>query len=329
MFIIAQHVYTCYNIFRGNNMTKKKTDSEFKTQVERISKGEYSFLDAYKDARTKITCRHNKCGNVWKISPDNFFRGKRCPECQARLNASKRRNSLKRVKELIREKGEGDFIYLSGYVNSKSKVKLKHLKCGQTVTKPFATIYSGITCNCETADRNIVDFKSTGDRIQCKADFQRYIDKYNTGEYVIIGKYTKSTQPILLKHVECGNLTEISPHNFKNGVRCKKCNEYRGERRVKEFLLSKGVFFEEQVRFDDCRYKKPLPFDFYLPTMNTLIEFDGEQHFQPIEHWGGERSFLEIQKRDKIKTDFCKSKSITLIRIKYYDDIKTKLEQLF
>lgn len=29
-------------------MTKKKTDSEFKTQVERISKGEYSFLDAYK-----------------------------------------------------------------------------------------------------------------------------------------------------------------------------------------------------------------------------------------------------------------------------------------
>ena len=63
--------------------------------------------------------------------------------------------------------------------------------------------------------------------------------------------------------------------------------------------------------------------------MNTLIEFDGEQHFQPIEHWGGERSFLEIQKRDKIKTDFCKSKSITLIRIKYYDDIKTKLEQLF
>lgn len=53
MFIIAQHVYKCYNIFRGNNMTKKKTDSEFKTQVERISKGEYSFLDAYKDARTK------------------------------------------------------------------------------------------------------------------------------------------------------------------------------------------------------------------------------------------------------------------------------------
>ena len=329
MFIIAQHVYTCYNIFRGNNMTKKKTDSEFKTQVERISKGEYSFLDAYKDARTKITCRHNKCGNVWKISPDNFFRGKRCPECQARLNASKRRNSLKRVKELIREKGEGDFIYLSGYVNSKSKVKLKHLKCGQTVTKPFATIYSGIACNCETADRNIVDFKSTGDRIQCKADFQRYIDKYNTGEYVIIGKYTKSTQPILLKHVECGNLTEISPHNFKNGVRCKKCNEYRGERRVKEFLLSKGVFFEEQVRFDDCRYKKPLPFDFYLPTMNTLIEFDGEQHDRPVERWGGAKAFKIQKKRDEIKNNYCKSKSITLIRIKYYDDIETKLEQLF
>lgn len=35
-------------------MTKKKTDSEFKAQVERIAKGEYSFLDAYKDAKTKL-----------------------------------------------------------------------------------------------------------------------------------------------------------------------------------------------------------------------------------------------------------------------------------
>ena len=121
----------------------------------------------------------------------------------------------------------------------------------------------------------------------------------------------------------------VTPHNFKNGVRCKKCNEYRGERRVKEFLLSKGVFFEEQVRFDDCRYKKPLPFDFYLPTMNTLIEFDGEQHDRPVERWGGAKAFKIQKKRDEIKNNYCKSKSITLIRIKYYDDIETKLEQLF
>lgn len=128
------------------------------------------------------------------------------------------------------------------------------------------------------------------------------------------------------KHVRCGNVYMVTPNNFLSGKRCPFCKSSRGEAEVRMYLLEKGVFFEEQVRFDDCRHKKPLPFDFYLPTMNTLIEFDGKQHFQPIEHWGGERSFLEIQKRDKIKTDFCLSNNIKLIRISYMDDVKEVLE---
>lgn len=308
-------------------MTKKKTDSEFKAQVEQIAKGEYSFLDAYKDARTKITCCHNKCGNVWEISPDNFLRGKRCPECQNESRILNRRNSLKRVEEIIRQKSGEEFEYISGYVNSKSKVKLKHLRCGRTIVKPFSAFYDGITCSCEKTNRDIVDFKSNGDRIQCKADFQRYIDKYVTGEYVIIGKYVKSTKPILLKHVECGNLTEISPHNFKNGVRCDKCKSYKGELKIRDLLLKKGVFFEEQVRFSDCRLKKPLVFDFFLPIHNILIEFDGEQHIRPIERWGGEKAFQLQRKRDEIKNNYCKNNGITLVRIGYYENIEQKIKR--
>lgn len=308
-------------------MTKKKTDSEFKAQVEQIAKGEYSFLDAYKDARTKITCCHNKCGNVWEISPDNFLRGKRCPECQNESRILNRRNSLKRVEEIIRQKSGGEFEYISGYVNSKSKVKVKHLRCGRTIVKPFSAFYDGITCSCEKTNRDIVDFKSNGDRIQCKADFQRYIDKYVTGEYVIIGKYVKSTKPILLKHVECGNLTEISPHNFKNGVRCDKCKSYKGELKIRDLLLKKGVFFEEQVRFSDCRLKKPLVFDFFLPIHNILIEFDGEQHDRPIERWGGEKAFRLQRKRDEIKNNYCKNNGITLVRIGYYENIEQKIKR--
>lgn len=308
-------------------MTKKKADSEFKAQVEQIAKGEYSFLDAYKDARTKITCCHNKCGNVWEISPDNFLRGKRCPECQNESRILNRRNSLKRVEEIIRQKSGGEFEYISGYVNSKSKVKVKHLRCGRTIVKPFSAFYDGITCSCEKTNRDIVDFKSNGDRIQCKADFQRYIDKYVTGEYVIIGKYVKSTKPILLKHVECGNLTEISPHNFKNGVRCDKCKSYKGELKIRDLLLKKGVFFEEQVRFSDCRLKKPLVFDFFLPIHNILIEFDGEQHDRPIERWGGEKAFRLQRKRDEIKNNYCKNNGITLVRIGYYENIEQKIKR--
>lgn len=88
------------------------------------------------------------------------------------------------------------------------------------------------------------------------------------------------------------------------------------------------IEFIEQFRFDDCRYKNPLPFDFYLPKLNVLIEFDGEQHDRPIERWGGEKAFVLQKKRDLIKNEYCIDKKIKLIRIKYYENIEKKLEQL-
>jgi very-short-patch-repair endonuclease len=58
-----------------------------------------------------------------------------------------------------------------------------------------------------------------------------------------------------------------------------------------------------------------LPFDFYLPTKNICIEFDGEQHFNSISCFGGIDSFEKIKIRDKIKNDFCYDSNITLIRV--------------
>ena len=60
-----------------------------------------------------------------------------------------------------------------------------------------------------------------------------------------------------------------------------------------------------------------------------MIEFDGEQHDRPVARWGGAEAFKLQRKRDEIKNNYCKDKGITLIRIKYYDDIEEKLEQLF
>ena len=33
--------------------------------------------------------------------------------------------------------------------------------------------------------------------------------------------------------------------------------------------------------------------DFYLPDYNIFIEYNGEQHYVPIEHFGGELQFSE------------------------------------
>lgn len=60
---------------------KKKTNKEFVEEVEAMVGNEYMFLEEYISSKDKILCRHNKCGCEWKISPNNFLAGKRCPNC--------------------------------------------------------------------------------------------------------------------------------------------------------------------------------------------------------------------------------------------------------
>ena len=80
-----------------------------------------------------------------------------------------------------------------------------------------------------------------------------------------------------------------------------------------------------QKRFKDCKNLKPLPFDFYLPLLNVCIEYDGIQHFIVNEHFDGVQGLIDRQRNDDIKTNYCKSNNIHLLRISYKDNIEEKL----
>jgi hypothetical protein len=60
-----------------------------------------------------------------------------------------------------------------------------------------------------------------------------------------------------------------------------------------------------------------------------LIEFDGRQHYEPIEFFGGEEKYISRKKNDQIKTNYCLKNNISLLRIPYwdYDNIETILEE--
>ncbi len=91
------------------------------------------------------------------------------------------------------------------------------------------------------------------------------------------------------------------------------------EIKCKTFLLKRNILFESGKKFDSCRGKKyPLPFDFYLPGVKTLIEYDGEQHFRDL-GWTTKTRLGDIKRNDLIKTIWAKSNGFKLIRIKYTD----------
>jgi len=98
---------------------------------------------------------------------------------------------------------------------------------------------------------------------------------------------------------------------------CPTCNSSKGALLVYNYLKSQNIKFTQEKTFNDCFDICLLPFDFYLPDYNTLIERDGEQHYENVEFFD---SFESTKKHDKIKDEFALSHKINLIRISYEQD---------
>jgi len=60
-----------------------------------------------------------------------------------------------------------------------------------------------------------------------------------------------------------------------------------------------------------------LRLDIYLPELKLAIEHQGEQHYRPLEVFGGEESHMRTMERDRIKRLKCKENGIQLIEIRY------------
>lgn len=91
------------------------------------------------------------------------------------------------------------------------------------------------------------------------------------------------------------------------------------EEDVKNWLDTNHINYQRQKTFEKCRSNKGavLPFDFYLPKFDVLVECDGEQHEKFTSYFHeNEDEFKDQQERDKIKDDFAQDR---LLRIKWKD----------
>lgn len=140
------------------------------------------------------------------------------------------------------------------------------------------------------------------------------------------------TYNLLQKQIQCDNLTkkdkiyyfqkddplDITISIFGNN----KQNKFRSKREalMAQLFENDGYYsYINEMSFNDCKYKKVLRFDFYLPEIEIFIEIDGLQHDKPIEFFGGEETFRKQKEKDEIKNQYCGE---NLIRIKESDDLE-------
>lgn len=116
----------------------------------------------------------------------------------------------------------------------------------------------------------------------------------------------------------------------KNIIGCPYCFDKKkfkfskGEFAIKKYLDNKNIDYICQYTFNDCRDINLLPFDFYLPKLNIIIEFDGQHHFHPVQFNGisTEEALINHNstlKHDKIKDSYCLKNNIDIIRIPYFE----------
>lgn len=123
-------------------------------------------------------------------------------------------------------------------------------------------------------------------------------------------------------YFSCGRCSRVNSRSVSvcNSVvlcLCSSVARSNGEREIQEVLLSEGINFIPEYPLSDLGCERNLRADFFLPNENLVIEYDGEQHFKPVDLYGGEDAFIERKKLDKEKDSFLFSVGVDVLRVSY------------
>jgi hypothetical protein len=100
-----------------------------------------------------------------------------------------------------------------------------------------------------------------------------------------------------------------------------------GEGWVSEMQLYNLVktIFPEAEHHATPEWLKPLHLDVFVPSKKLAFEYQGKQHFEPVDFFGGEEAFKHTQKRDQRKILKCRTKGVTLVEWRYDEPINSEV----
>ena len=128
------------------------------------------------------------------------------------------------------------------------------------------------------------------------------------------------------------NINKIFPQTADNFINGGCGHSYfgksNGEIIFENELLNYNIKYKRGKMFNDCKDKKVLRFDFYIPQLNEIIEIDGFQHYNIIDFFGGEEGYKDRVKKDNIKNEYCKNNDIKITRIPYLTNKIEEYKQL-
>ena len=294
------------------------TQDEFinKCKIKHNNKYDYS-LTKYINARTKVKIICPIHGIFEQIANNHLNSGHGCFKC----SCDNQKDTLNEfIQKSIKIHGDKYDYSLVIYVNNHTNVKIICPIHGIFEQQPNSHIEQKCGCNKCKIDERIIRMKNKFLKESIKHHGNKY--DYSLVDYIDSRLKVKIICPI---H---GIFEQVAKAHYC-GSGCPMCNEPKGEKKIRIYLIENNINFIRQKTFKGCKNTQVLQFDFYLPDYNMCIEFDGKQHFESIEFFGGIKTFELLQYCDKIKSDYCKDNGIKLLRISYKDNVNEMLQNYF
>lgn len=296
----------------------------FKEEAEKIHGSNYNYeevtdLHINNGTQSKIPIKCNQCGNRWITSIKVHINSKsKCPVC-ARSWRWTRDSFIIRANEIHGDKYDYNYITPEHINGKNSYVPILCKRCNKVWSPTIASHINNKSCcpNCPNINRwNLEKFLTRASEI--------HGDKYNysliSGD-MVTDAY--SYVPIICN--KCNNSWKITVNNHINhGCGCPYCNISKGELACESILNELGIQYITQANITSLPTRK-YDFSFVYKGSSFLLEFDGMQHFQYVEHFHRNvDKFIEKQHIDFIKTQKALDQGYKLIRISYlqFDNIK-------
>lgn len=281
-----------------------------KSSKKHNNKYDYSLVE-YKNNKTKVKIICNIHGTFEQFAGYHLA-GCGCPSCGGTVKMSNQ-EFIKKGSKVHNNKYDYSLVE---YKNNKEKVKIVCVEHGIFLQKPDAHLAGRgcIMCGNNNKKLKTDDFISRSNSI--------HNNKY---DYSLVD-YKNSKVKLKIICPTHGVFEQTSRTHLL-GRGCPICSESKGEFLISRILENLNLNFIKQKKFENCIDIKTLPFDFYVPYLNLCIEYDGLQHFEPIDWFGGENNFFIVKKHDQIRNDYCRNNNIDLLRINYKDNIEEKLKK--
>jgi hypothetical protein len=290
----------------------KITNDEFLERFKDKWGDDFDYSEScFNGSRENILISHKLCGTKFYQTPDLHLRSTySCTHCALKYRSQKLQLTQEEFLSACHQVHKNEYD-LSEFVYEGKKTYgwITHKICGHRFNQCAANHMYGQGCPLCARLRIIKGVTKTQEEF-LKEAIETHGDDYDYTNSV----YNKSELKIEIRHKKCNKTFWQSPHGHLKGQGCPYCKCSRMELYASKFLDEHDIKYEQEKRFNDCKDKLPLPFDFFI-SPNICIEMDGIQHEKPIEFFGGVKAYEELKRRDQIKTDYCEKNNIILFRI--------------